>query len=100
METELVADVTSLRLGPDGNVIIPMALFHSIKKGDYNDAWASSAVRYLPAFTPAARDPDSGQVDLNHASSRSTPSNRKKILGIVRQDIFLRCMQWLHSECL
>ena len=81
METELVADVTPLRLSLDGNVIIPMTIFHSIKKGDYDDAWASNAVRYLPAFTPAARDPDSGQVDLNHVSSRNTPSNRKKYLG-------------------
>ena len=66
METELVADVTPLRLGPDGNVIIPMTLFPSIKKGAYDDAWASNAVRGLPAFTPEARDPDTGHVDLNH----------------------------------
>ena len=78
METELVADVTPLRLSLDGNVIVPMTIFHSIKKGDYNEAWASSAVRCLPAFTPEARDPDTGQVDLNHVSSRNTPSNRKK----------------------
>ena len=88
MEAELVADVTPLRLSIDGKVIIPMTIFHSIKKGDYDDAWASTAVRYLPAFTPEARDPDSGHVDLNHVSSRNTPSNRKKILVIVRQDIF------------
>ena len=88
MEAELVADVTPLRLSLDGNVIVPMTIFHSIKKKDYDDLWASNAVRYLPAFTPVACDPDSGQVDLNHVSSRNTPSNRKKILGKVRQDIF------------
>ena len=81
MEPELVADVTPLRLSPDGSVIIPMTTFPSIKKGDYNEAWASSAVRCLPAFTPDARDPDTGQVDLNHASSKNTASNRKKYLG-------------------
>ena len=84
MEPELVVDVTPLKLSQDGSLIVPMTLFPSIKKGDYNEGWASSAVGCLPAFTPEARDPDSCQVDLNHASSRNTPSNRKKILGIVR----------------
>ena len=90
METELATDVMPLRLGLDGNVIIPMTFFPSIKKGDYDDAWASNAVRCLPAFTPDARDPDTGQVDLNHASSRNTPSNRKKYLGQCVRIFFAR----------
>ena len=87
-ETELDRDTSPLMQTDDGKVIVPMNVFHSIFKKNYGDAWASTAVRYLPAFTPAAFDEESGQVDLNHTSSRDNKPNRKKILRIAREDIF------------
>ena len=77
-ETELVHDTSPLTQTDDGKVIIPMHVFHSIFKKQYDGAWASTAVRYLPAFTPAAFDKETGQVDLNHKSSKDTVTNRKK----------------------
>ena len=65
-----------------------MHVFYSVTKKKYNDAWASTAISYLPAFTPAAFDEETGQVDLKHKCSKDTVKNREKLLTIVRKDIF------------
>ena len=87
-ESELFHDTSPLTQTDDGKVIVPMHAFEFIFKKSYGDAWASTAVRYLPAFTPAAFDKESCQVDLNHTSSRDNKFNRKRLLQIVREDIF------------
>ena len=87
-EVELVRDTSPLTLTDDGKVIIPMHVFYSVIKKEYDDAWATTAVKYLPAFTPAAFDKETGQVDLTHNCSKDTKRNRAKLLTIVREDIF------------
>ena len=87
VESVLEVDKLPLSLTDDGNVIIPMSVFHSIKKNYYNNVWAVIAVRYLPAFTPMAVDRRSDQVDLNHLCSKNI-KNRKALLRIVKEDIF------------
>ena len=87
-EVELVRDTSPLTLTDDGKVVIPMHVFYSVIKKEYDDAWATTAVKYLPAFTPAAFDKETGQVDLTHNCSKDTKRNRAKLLTIVREDIF------------
>ena len=87
-DDELVRDTSPLTHTDDGKVVIPMHVFHSVIKKKYDDAWATTAVRYLPAFTPAAFDKETGQVDLTHICSKDTKKNRAKILAIVRDDLF------------
>ena len=88
MESVLEVDNSPLLMTDDGNVIVPMSVFHSITKKDYDDVWAVTAVKYLPAFTPRAIDRRSGQVDLNHACSKNNKTNRKAMVTIVSEDIF------------
>ena len=88
MESVLEVDNLPLSLTDDGGVIIPMLVFHLIKKKDYDDVWAVTAVRYLPAFTPMAVDRRSDQVDLHHSCSKNTATNRKALLRIVKEEIF------------
>ena len=64
VESVLEVDNSPLSLTDDGDVIIPMLVFHLIKKKDYDDVWAVTAVRYLPAFTPMAVDRRSDAVSL------------------------------------
>ena len=83
---ELENHLLLLMLTPDGKVVVPMTTFYSIHKKDYNQAWASVNVRYLPAFTREAHQSD--QVDLSHLSARNNTINRNKILEIVQHDMF------------
>ena len=86
-EKVLETDATPLEITYDGRVIIPMSVFHSINKKDYDNAWAATVVKILPAFNRAAID-RSGHVNISHSCASNTPSNRAAMLKIVRDDIF------------
>ncbi len=97
-DDELVHDKSPLTHTDDGKVVIPMHVFPSVIKKEYDEAWATTAVGYLPAFTPAAFDKETGQVDVTHNCSRNTKKNRAKILSIVQDDIFgSGCLPYVRS---
>ena len=87
-EKVLEMDATPLDITDDGRVIIPMTVFHSINKKDYDNAWAATAIKILPAFNRAAIDRSSGHVNMSHSCATNTPSNRAAMIKIVREGIF------------